>query len=119
MLTRDEIESRDTWAALAPDFHIGDDARFRAAPAQPLGENLRADLSGQLRADGYFHETGLDWGADPAAARHRLGVLPDARGLYKRLTARENIVYFGRLQGLSASEAATDSGPPLNRLVYL
>jgi sodium transport system ATP-binding protein len=27
--------------------------------------------------------------------RRRLGVLPDARGVYKRLTARENIEYFG------------------------
>ncbi len=31
---------------------------------------------------------------------HTLGVLPDARGLYKNLTARENIDYFGRLQGM-------------------
>lgn len=38
--------------------------------------------------------------ADPLAARRRMGVLPDAKGLYKRLTARENIEYFGRLQGL-------------------
>ena len=30
----------------------------------------------------------------------RLGVLPDSRGLYKHLTARENIEYFGRLFGL-------------------
>ena len=29
-----------------------------------------------------------------------LGVLPDARGLYKRLTARENIDYFARLHGV-------------------
>jgi sodium transport system ATP-binding protein len=27
-------------------------------------------------------------------------VLPDARGLYKRLTARENIEYFARLHGI-------------------
>jgi sodium transport system ATP-binding protein len=27
--------------------------------------------------------------------RAKLGVLPDARGVYKRLTARENIEYFG------------------------
>jgi sodium transport system ATP-binding protein len=33
--------------------------------------------------------------------RTRLGVLPDARGVYKRLTARENIAYFGRLHGMS------------------
>ena len=33
--------------------------------------------------------------------RRALGVLPDARGVYKRLTARENIAYFGALHGLS------------------
>jgi sodium transport system ATP-binding protein len=46
-------------------------------------------------------------GLDPAEragdVRRRLGVLPDARGLYKRLTARENIAYFGRLHGLDAA----------------
>ena len=39
--------------------------------------------------------------------RRRLGVLPDARGLYKRLTARENIAYFARLHGLD--EATTQA----------
>lgn len=34
-------------------------------------------------------------------ARQQLGVLPDDTGLYKRLTARENIRYFGELQGLA------------------
>jgi sodium transport system ATP-binding protein len=32
--------------------------------------------------------------------RSRIGVLSDARGLYPRLTARENVRYFGRLHGL-------------------
>lgn len=36
-------------------------------------------------------------------ARRKLGVLPDDSGLYKRLTARENIRYFGELQGLSGT----------------
>ncbi|MGH8482017.1 MAG: ATP-binding cassette domain-containing protein [Nevskiaceae bacterium] len=49
---------------------------------------------------GSIHVDGLDAVAAPAAALRRLAVLPDARGLYKRLTARENIEYFGRLQGL-------------------
>ncbi|MBP6015710.1 MAG: ATP-binding cassette domain-containing protein, partial [Candidatus Promineofilum sp.] len=34
----------------------------------------------------------------------RLGVLTDSHGLYLRLTARENIRYFGRLHGLSGKE---------------
>ncbi len=43
---------------------------------------------------------GIDAALDPLAVRRQLGVLPDARGLYKRLTARENIDYFARLHGL-------------------
>jgi sodium transport system ATP-binding protein len=50
---------------------------------------------------------GIDAGARPDEVRGRLGVLPDARGLYKRLTARENIAYFGRLQGLDESTIST------------
>lgn len=34
-------------------------------------------------------------------AQKRLGVLPDKRGIYQRLTSRENIAYYGRLHGLS------------------
>ncbi|MFO1494728.1 MAG: ATP-binding cassette domain-containing protein [Lysobacterales bacterium] len=49
---------------------------------------------------GHIRVDGIDIAQDPDGARRRLGVLPDARGLYKRLTARENIEYFGRLQGL-------------------
>ena len=41
-----------------------------------------------------------------AAVRQRLGVLPDARGVYKRLTARENIAYFGRLHNMSEADIA-------------
>jgi sodium transport system ATP-binding protein len=43
---------------------------------------------------------GIDVARDAQAVRRQLGVLPDARGLYKRLTARENIDYFARLQGM-------------------
>jgi sodium transport system ATP-binding protein len=43
---------------------------------------------------------GIDAAVDPLGVRRQLGVLPDARGLYKRLSARENIDYFGQLHGL-------------------
>ena len=44
-----------------------------------------------------------DVATDPVAARRALGVLPDARGVYKRLTARENIRYFGELHNMPAT----------------
>jgi len=49
---------------------------------------------------------GNDVAANAEAARRALGVLPDARGIYKRLTARENIAYFGRLHGMSDADIA-------------
>jgi sodium transport system ATP-binding protein len=49
---------------------------------------------------------GIDVATQPQAALARMGVLSDARGLYPRLTARENIVYYGRLHGLSAQAAS-------------
>ena len=55
--------------------------------------------AGQVRVDG------IDVARQPAQALARMGMLSDARGLYPRLTARENIVYFGRLQGMDDSAA--------------
>ena len=49
---------------------------------------------------------GLDATTQAEAVRRRLGVLPDARGVYKRLSARENIAYFGRLHGLAEADIA-------------
>ena len=56
---------------------------------------------------GHIRVDGIDITKDPDGVRRRLGVLPDARGLYKRLTARENIEYFGRLQGLDEAQLKT------------
>ena len=49
---------------------------------------------------------GFDSVKEAEDVRRRLGVLPDARGVYKRLTARENIQYFGELHGMTAKEIA-------------
>jgi sodium transport system ATP-binding protein len=49
---------------------------------------------------------GIDAARDPEAVRRALGVLPDARGVYKRLTARENIAYFGELHGMGKADIA-------------
>jgi len=43
---------------------------------------------------------GLDPTRDAMEIKRTLGVVPDGRGLYARLTARENIRYYGELHGL-------------------
>jgi len=47
---------------------------------------------------------GLSVADDPVEARRRIGVLPDARGLYPRLTAREHVEYAGELHGIPRQE---------------
>ena len=54
--------------------------------------------SGQTTIDGFETHT------HRLEAQSRLGVLTDAHGLYQRLTARENIRYYGRLRGLGGKE---------------
>jgi sodium transport system ATP-binding protein len=73
-------------------------------------------LAGLIEPDaGRMLVDGIDVVADRRAALARMGVLSDARGLYPRLTARENIVYFGRLQGM-APEAAHARAEALARM---
>lgn len=38
---------------------------------------------------------------EPLAARRHIGVLPHNAGIYPNLTARENVLYYGELQGLT------------------
>jgi sodium transport system ATP-binding protein len=59
---------------------------------------LMSPDSGAVRVDGF------DSVREAEDVRRRLGVLPDARGVYKRLTARENIAYFGRLHGMKQAD---------------
>ena len=49
---------------------------------------------------------GVDVLADGNAARMGLGVLPHQSGLYPRLTARENIRYYGELNGVTGAALA-------------
>jgi sodium transport system ATP-binding protein len=52
---------------------------------------------------------GFDVHKQTLEAQSRLGILPDSRGLYPRLTPREHWHYFGRLQGLSSTLIAQRS----------
>ena len=43
---------------------------------------------------------GLDPTTDAMAIKRTLGVVPDSRGLYTRMSARENIAYYGKLHSM-------------------
>jgi len=53
---------------------------------------------GEIRIDG------LDPTKDAMAIKRTLGVVPDSRGLYTRMSARENIAYYGQLHGMSRAD---------------
>lgn len=65
-------------------------------------------LYGLMRADGGHMEVeGIDVDSNPQGAQSHMGILPDSRGLYPRLTAREHLRYFGQLQGVDKSVLET------------
>ena len=48
---------------------------------------------------------GVDVASEPNAARRMCGLLTDSRGLYTRMTARENIRYYASLRGIDAEHS--------------
>ncbi|HEX2442503.1 MAG TPA: ATP-binding cassette domain-containing protein [Vicinamibacterales bacterium] len=101
------IEVRNLRKAFGPVRAVSD-VSFRASNGRItgiLGENgagkttTLALICGLLRPDEGWVRVGPD-DSSPIERRRRLGALLDHKGLYDRLTARENIAYFGRLQGV-------------------
>jgi sodium transport system ATP-binding protein len=101
------IEVRNLRKAFGPVRAVSD-VSFRAANGRItgiLGENgagkttTLAMICGLLQPDEGWVRVGPD-DTSPIERRRRLGALLDHKGLYERLTARENIAYFGRLQGV-------------------
>ena len=92
-----EIRAVDGVSFAARDGEItgllGPNGAGKTTTLRMLYTLMRPD-AGQVLVDGF------DPFERPGHVRRRLGVLPDARGVYKRLTARENIQYFGRLHGI-------------------
>ena len=70
---------------------------------------LRLIYGLQIPTTGSIFVNDINVQKNPDGARQLLGVLPDDTGLYKRLTARENIHYFGELQGLPADVLAKNT----------
>ncbi len=100
----------------APDGRItgliGPNGAGKTTALRVLYTILQPDL-GSASVDGY------DTMAAALQVQRRIGALPDSHGLYPRLTARENIRYYGRLHNQSrdsiASNRARQAGEALER----
>lgn len=97
---------------LAPDGRItgllGPNGAGKTTALRILYTVLHPD-EGNASIDGY------DTVKNPLEVQRRIGVLPDSHGLYPRLTARENIRYYGRLHGLKGDALEQN----INHLVAL
>jgi sodium transport system ATP-binding protein len=75
---------------------LGPNGAGKSTTLRMLYTVLRPD-AGAARVDG------VDVVADPLAVRRAIGVLPHAAGIYRQLTARENIRFYGELHGLDTA----------------
>jgi sodium transport system ATP-binding protein len=81
----------------APDGRItgllGPNGAGKSTTLRMLYTVLKPD-AGSARIDD------IDVVTDPLAARRAIGVLPHSAGIYRQLTARENVRFYGELHGL-------------------
>jgi sodium transport system ATP-binding protein len=92
-----DVKAVDGVSFTAPDGQItgllGPNGAGKTTTLRILYTLLEPD-QGLARVDGY------DCQKDKLEVQRLIGALPESHGLYPRLTARENIRYYGRLHGL-------------------
>ena len=92
-------------------FHSVRDVSFHCEKGEVLGllgpngagktTTLRMLSTALLPDHGQIQINGVDVVKDPLLARKKIGFLSGSTGLYGRLTAKENIEYFGKLHGMN------------------
>lgn len=106
MITVRDLRKRfgDVRAVDGVSFDASDGAITGLLGANGAGKSTTLGMmAGLLRPDAGRVEVD---GLDARDARRRLGALLDHQGIYPRLTARENVAYFGELHGLSGATLA-------------
>lgn len=77
---------------------LGPNGAGKTTTIRMIGSLVEID-SGSVSVDG------IDVAKNPVNARQVCGILTDARGLYTRLTARENIRYYADLHGIETRKS--------------
>lgn len=105
----------DVWAVSDLSFtvHAGDIFAFLGANGSGKTTTIRALLGLYTPTHGALHIHDRPYDVDQA---HRLGYLPEERGLYATSRTLETLVYFGRLKGLTKTEATKRARRYLERV---
>ncbi|RIK13179.1 MAG: export ABC transporter ATP-binding protein, partial [Acidobacteria bacterium] len=100
-----------------------DDVSFRIAPGETVGllgpngagkTTTISMVAGLLTPDaGTVTVAGVPVGRSPVEAKRHLGLVPQDLAIYPDLSARANLHYFGRLQGLSGRALQERTGQVL------
>ncbi|MEW6085174.1 MAG: ABC transporter ATP-binding protein [Chloroflexota bacterium] len=69
--------------------------------------------------EGAVRVLGFDPARQPLSVKARVGYMPDQVGFYDELTARENLIYIGKLNGIARDELKKRVDEPLSRVRLL
>ena len=94
----------DQWAIRDLDLELAHGEVFALLGPNGAGKTTTVRLLTGLIAPsaGNAWLDGVDVAADPHEVRRRIGLLTETPSLYERLSAEENLDFFGRLHGLPA-----------------
>lgn len=90
---------------LSFDVHAGEVFAFLGANGSGKTSTIRTLLGIYHKTKGHLTIDGEPYTADRAML---VGYLPEERGLYTRISAIDNITYFGQLKGMSRDEARSE-----------
>ncbi|MGC5628809.1 ABC transporter ATP-binding protein [Georgenia sp. Z1344] len=108
VLVVDEVVRRfgDLTAVGGVSFHIDKGETFGLLGPNGAGKTTTISMvAGLIPADsGTVTIAGERVGPHAVEPKRHIGLVPQDLAIYPELTARENLVYFGRLQGIAGSE---------------
>jgi ABC-2 type transport system ATP-binding protein len=102
----------DDWAIRDLDLELAPGEVFAFLGPNGAGKTTTVRLLTALigASAGNAWLDGIDVAADPHEVRRRIGLLTETPSLYERLSAEENLDFFGRLHGLPAGVRARRIG---------